>query len=878
MKKIRFLMMMLVLATLQAWAMPVDNGSAKSLVLDFINSMSGNGTLPVLPGGTGLQLVYTEASSVDVTKNAYYIYNYNGGFVIVAGDDRATGILAYGDHPLDMNHIPDAMQYILDCYKEQIDYLLERPGLVVRTPARNATGTSATTVEPMLTALWDQEVPYNDSVPRYNGEPCMTGCSCTALCQVMYYWKHPQNPTPRVPEYTTVTNKIFMPELPSITFNWDNMIDSYKDGYTDEQAAAVAQLMLYVGQAEKMEYRPRSAGGSTAHILLIRHASQMLGYNPDSEVISKKNSGLSDAEWEELMLNELYAGRPIVYTAKDSIKNKAHAFDIDGYDGEKYHINWGWSGLGDGYYAFKAFNPRSYHFNTQHLMIVGLEPRYSEIEVNTAELSFNGCIGDTLQQTFVVSGTDLTGDLTLELNDDSGCYSIDKTVIARETAAVGDTVTVTYSPTNVGETFASITISGSCAEAKTVNLSGVADVPEASITVSKSVVAFNETTVTLGTGRTQSITITGTNLTDDIHLSVSGYHDNSFTVAKTTITPEEAAGGTNVVLRFKPTISGVNQATLQIQSDGAETINVPLIGIGVKLNESNNGYITASTTDLSLETQVGRLVTRTIRVYYTPYGSNGGGALMVSNSNNGNDAIGSDSGDSQEMLMLRPSSNIINTTQTTIDADKLKWIKIPGDLIPIDPPIIRSGRVVMAGDDCFSITPKTISYNQLSNGVDITVTYDPKNAGTHEAYIAISMPYLMIYKATPILVHITGSATDDETLMAPLHDNDEPEVMMDILPYEETDESFGTPIVEGTVEGMGNTITGVDELTEAVKIYADGQDIIIETPVDQSAIISDIAGHARQVNLTAGRNAIPTGASGIHIVRVGNHSAKLMLR
>jgi len=75
-----------------------------------------------------------------------------------------------------------------------------------------------------------------------------------------------------------------------------------------------------------------------------------------------------------------------------------------------------------------------------------------------------------------------------------------------------------------------------------------------------------------------------------------------------------------------------------------------------------------------------------------------------------------------------------------------------------------------------------------------------------------------------------------------------------------------------------NYATGMDELAGDVKIYAEGQDIVIETPVEQSAIISDIAGHARRVNLQAGRNVIPAGGNGVHIVRVGEKSAKLMLR
>lgn len=867
MKKLTVLFtMMLMLAALQAWATPVGAGSARSMVLNFLNNSSGDGTqITPPPGGIELQLVHTEVSSVDVTHNAYYIYNTGGGFVIVAGDDRARGILAYGDSDLDMDNIPDGMQFMLDCYKEQIDYLLSNPGLVVQTPVLYATAPTASAVEPMLTALWNQDVPYNNMVPVHEDKPCMTGCSCTALCQVMYYWQHPLNATSSVPEYTTATNRIFMPELPPTTFDWDNMLESYSDSYTQAQADAVAELMLYVGQAEKMNYGPRPKG-STAHILLIRKAAQMLGYNPDSEVISKNNSGYSDAEWEELMLNELYAGRPIVYTSKDSIKNVAHAFDIDGYDGEKYHINWGWgSNSSNGYFAFKAFNTSSYQFNTEHLMIVGLEPVYSEIEVNHTELSFNAATGSVQQQTFIVSGTDLTGDLKLELNDESGCYSIDKTTIALDAATAGDTITVTYSPVDEGESYASITISGSCADAKTVSLSGMAETLEPSISVSRSVVAFNNTDILFGAGSSKTINIQGTNLVNNLELSISGGNNTAFTVAKTTITPEEAAGGVNVSLRFKPSSAGVNKSTLQIKDGDGKVINVQLIGIGVQLDENNDGHIYANPSSLTLETQVGTPVTQTFKVYYIPNGNNGGGGVIMAGNPNGSGNTGNDDGNSPITTTLRPSAGSRYTAQTGITADLMRIIIKPGDLIPITP-IVFVGGIDLVGDNCFSITPNHVSFKQLKNGIDITVTYNPSEAGSHEAYLGISMPIVSLYHATPILVHLTGTATDGEVLMTPQIDDEEPEAIFELEPYEEANES------------LDYSATGINDMMVDVKIYADGQDIIIETPVDQSAIISDITGRARRVNLRAGYNAIPVNASGVHIVRIGNQTAKLLLR
>lgn len=77
-----------------------------------------------------------------------------------------------------------------------------------------------------------------------------------------------------------------------------------------------------------------------------------------------------------------------------------------------------------------------------------------------------------------------------------------------------------------------------------------------------------------------------------------------------------------------------------------------------------------------------------------------------------------------------------------------------------------------------------------------------------------------------------------------------------------------------------NNPSAVNELNsgKAVNIYADGQDIIVESPVNQVVSISDLAGRVRCVNVTAGRNVIAGNGNGVYIVIVDGKAFKLMLR
>lgn len=74
------------------------------------------------------------------------------------------------------------------------------------------------------------------------------------------------------------------------------------------------------------------------------------------------------------------AGRPVVYcaysysTAYDTFYG--HAFNVDGYDADndQYHINWGWSGTGNGHFSLNAFANQGYTYNIGQLMVMGIEP------------------------------------------------------------------------------------------------------------------------------------------------------------------------------------------------------------------------------------------------------------------------------------------------------------------------------------------------------------------------------------------------------------------------------------------------------------------------------------------------------------------------
>ena len=187
----------------------------------------------------------------------YYIYTQpkEKGFVIVSGDDRTESILGYCDEgTFDANRMPDNMRSWLRTYEAAIDKMDDKE--VEQQTAHTA---STEVIAPLLTTRWNQDYPYN----LYCPDNCPTGCVATAMAQVMYYHRWPQDATAAIPAYTSYSNSYTRPELPSTTFDWDNMKNSYNYGSSQASREAVAQLMLYLGQAIEMDYTPSGSGAQT---------------------------------------------------------------------------------------------------------------------------------------------------------------------------------------------------------------------------------------------------------------------------------------------------------------------------------------------------------------------------------------------------------------------------------------------------------------------------------------------------------------------------------------------------------------------------------------------------------------------------------------
>jgi hypothetical protein len=301
--------------------------------------------------------VTTDQTEALTKEAAYYVFNGDAGYVVIAGDDRQTELLGYSDSgifPEDGN-VPANVKSWLNFYAKEYEKLQNTPESNYYKEFQTRTDNYKQSVSPLLGDIkWHQSEPYNNMCPLDDGKRSATGCVATATAQVMKYHSYPEKGYGSV-SYTTEEKKINVScDLSSMTFDWDNMLPTYTKGnYNETQANAVATLMFACGAAAQMDYTNEESGTSDVWMMYALRENFLYDKDP---IRFLERYWFTCPQWLSLVKNELSNGRPILYGGQSS--DAGHEFVFDGYDTNSYiHINWGWRGLYNGYFRITSLQP-----------------------------------------------------------------------------------------------------------------------------------------------------------------------------------------------------------------------------------------------------------------------------------------------------------------------------------------------------------------------------------------------------------------------------------------------------------------------------------------------------------------------------------------
>jgi hypothetical protein len=323
-----------------------------------------------------LSLSVLTASAIDSYRMTYR----NGQPVLVSSADQAL-VLAEFDQEVSLTSMPDEVRSFLQTYVGMDAE--DESALVALQQADNDS------VGPLLGGiLFDQGAPYNNLCPVLNGARSVTGCVATAMAEVMRYWQFPAVGTGTA-TYTS-SKGATQYEFGKHPFDWNNMLETYtfskmgKANFNDDQAAAVANLMLACGAAVNMNYDFAGSGSyiSNAYIAMRDY----FGYSPDIKYYESDSPNWDD--WAETLQDQFDRKLPVLYAGTGT--SGGHAFVLDGYKFERlesgtvrtrFHVNWGWNGAYNGWFLLRKLQPaddQENYSNINQRMVVNIYPTYPQ--------------------------------------------------------------------------------------------------------------------------------------------------------------------------------------------------------------------------------------------------------------------------------------------------------------------------------------------------------------------------------------------------------------------------------------------------------------------------------------------------------------------
>jgi len=355
---------------------------------------------------------------------AFYAFQTEPGFIIIAGDDAFTPVIGYSfEGKFIFDNAPASFKGFILNYAEQIKYIRENQIQATTefeaawAELRNDKISSRIIsrerdVEPLVDCHWDQGSPYNILCPEDAGGPgghTWVGCVATAMAQIMYYWRYPEVGNGQhcyIPGHYSYGQQCA--NFGETYYNWTGMINGIDTRFPD----ANAELQYHCAVSVNMNFSPDGSAAFSSNV--PSSLDQYFRYN-NAEY--KEKQYYSQAGWISLLKADIDVGHPLYYSGYSPTEQAGHAFVCDGYQGDNFHFNFGWSGSGNGYYSLSDVGG----FYQSQACVRNFVPSEGAYPFhNTGTINLTGRSG---------SITDGSGPVENYLNDNISYWSIDPQTI-----------------------------------------------------------------------------------------------------------------------------------------------------------------------------------------------------------------------------------------------------------------------------------------------------------------------------------------------------------------------------------------------------------------------------------------------------------------
>jgi len=326
-------------------SMDIAERVAENIIIErFVNAYSVNFTIS--------SAEKIKSDNIDLI----YLFHIDPvGFVLVAADDRAVPVLAYSfENNFIRENMPENLSYLINQYQSSILESIETNqatdknilNLWKKYISGDSINENLRNVDPLIPAMFDQGCGWNDDCPEDPYGPCghvLVGCVAVAMSQIMHYWSFPEIGQGSH-GYTSSYGWLEI-DFSSAHYDYDAMGDG--SDITD----AASLLLYHTGVSINMGYGP-DVSVAQYYDAFIAMQDYFFYDNNMNEI---QDYQYSDEEWKEILINELESYRPIYYWGNEPGQNVGHAWNIDGYQENYFHMNFGWGGQSNGYYTLDAW-------------------------------------------------------------------------------------------------------------------------------------------------------------------------------------------------------------------------------------------------------------------------------------------------------------------------------------------------------------------------------------------------------------------------------------------------------------------------------------------------------------------------------------------
>ncbi len=339
----------------------------------------------------------------DKENSNIYVINFEPeGWALVSASDNARPIIGYSyEGYFDTEKVHSNIKDWLDIQSEEISRVKPNSkwkGEWETLKTRSLpTLKSATAVEPMIKAKWDQDGGWNRFCPNYAEGPdgkAYVGCVAVAMAQALHYLKFPERPTG--------TKNYTLPDKSKITlnfdqepaYNWSKMSTTTSDDYN-------TRLLYNCAVAVEMDFGGEGSGAYTTRVPFA--FQKYFGFSSSVKTISRYKN---EDDWIALLKSELNKGNVLIYSGNPKNGGVGHAFNIDGYDNNSFfHFNWGWGGNLNAYFSINDVAPGSNDFTQNQEVVVGIsEPYWGPTDIALS----NQKIKENMPQGTVVGNISIT--------------------------------------------------------------------------------------------------------------------------------------------------------------------------------------------------------------------------------------------------------------------------------------------------------------------------------------------------------------------------------------------------------------------------------------------------------------------------------------